>query len=161
MLSKISLRLKLSDFINTDIEETVMDKINHIHRELHVTVLLYLWFEEDEITGTDLKEFLMRWEDKLTFKTVVKQTHKLHTKDFIFFDIIPMQVSDSDIEKLVTKEFDFRPNAIIKKLNLKRPIYTQLTSYGHFGRNGLPWERVNKNSKFFKKAKEYLLWKII
>jgi len=99
MLSKISLRLKLSDFINTDIEETVMDKINHIHRELHVTVLLYLWFEEDEITGTDLKEFLMRWEDKLTFKTVVKQTHKLHTKDFIFFDIIPMQVSDSDISK--------------------------------------------------------------
>ena len=99
MLSKISLRLKLSDFINTDIEETVMDKINHIHRELHVRVLLYLWFEEDEITGTDLKEFLMRWEDKLTFKTVVKQTHKLHTKDFIFFDIIPMQVSDSDISK--------------------------------------------------------------
>ena len=99
MLSKVSLRLKLSDFINTDIEETVMDKINHIHRELHVTVLLYLWFEEDEITGTDLKEFLMRWEDKLTFKTIVKQTHKLHTKDFIFFDIIPMQVSDSDISK--------------------------------------------------------------
>jgi len=99
MLSKISLRLKLSDFINSDIEEAVMNKVNNIHSELHVSVLLYLWFKEDEITGTDLKEFLMRWEDKLTFKTVVKQTHKLHTKDFIFFDIIPMQVSDSDISK--------------------------------------------------------------
>jgi len=99
MLSKISLRLKLSDFINSDIEEAVMNKVNNIHSELHVSVLLYLWFKEDEITGTDLKEFLMRWEDKLTFKTIVKQTHKLHTKDFIFFDIIPMQVSDSDISK--------------------------------------------------------------
>ena len=99
MLSKVSLRLKLTDFINTDIEEKVMNIVNHAHTELSVTVLLYLWFEEGEVTNKDLKEFLMRWEDKLTFKTIVKQTHKLHTKDFIFFDIIPMQVSDSDISK--------------------------------------------------------------
>jgi len=71
------------------------------------------------------------------------------------------KISDHDIQKLVISEFDFRPNAIIKKLNLKRPIYTQLTSYGHFGRNGLPWEKISKNSKFFKKAKEHLLWKIM
>ena len=71
------------------------------------------------------------------------------------------QISDRDIENLIVKEFDFRPNAIIKKLNLKRPIYTQLSSYGHFGRDGFTWERVNRNSKFFKKVKEYLLWKII
>ena len=99
MLSKISLRLKLSDFINTDIEETVMNKINQIHSELHVTVLLYLWFEEDDITGKDLKDFLMRWEDKLTFKTVVKQGHLLQFNEYIFFDIIPINISDSDISK--------------------------------------------------------------
>jgi len=99
MLSKVSLRLKLSDFINTDMEEAVMNKINYIHSDLHVTVLLYLWFEEDEINGTDLKDFLMRWEDKLSFKTIVKQTHKLHTNDFIFFDIMPILVSSSNISK--------------------------------------------------------------
>ena len=105
MLSKISLRLKLSDFINTDIEETVMNKINQIHSELHVIVSLYLWFEEDEITSKDLKDFLMRWEDKLTFKTVVKQGHKLQVNDYIFFDIIPINVSDSDISKRFTYKY--------------------------------------------------------
>ena len=44
MLSKVSLRLKLSDFINTDIEEKVMNKVNHAHNEFNITVLLYLWF---------------------------------------------------------------------------------------------------------------------
>ena len=102
MLSKISLRLKLSDFMNADIEETVMNKINQIHSELHVTVLLYLWFEEDEITSKDLKDFLMRWEDKLTFKTVVKQGHLLQFNDYIFFDIIPVGISDN-----VSKRFSY------------------------------------------------------
>ena len=102
MLSKISLRLKLSDFMNADIEETVMNKINQIHSELHVTVLLYLWFEEDEITSKNLKDFLMRWEDKLTFKTVVKQGHQLQFNDYIFFDIIPVGISDN-----VSKRFSY------------------------------------------------------
>ena len=105
MLSKVSLRLKLSDFINTNIEENVMNRINQIHSELHVIVSLYLWFEEDEITSKDLKDFLMRWEDKLTFKTVVKQGYKLQVNDYIFFDIIPINVSDSDISKRFTYKY--------------------------------------------------------
>ncbi|HYU80723.1 MAG TPA: methionine adenosyltransferase [Vicinamibacterales bacterium] len=40
----------------------------------------------------------------------------------------------------VTENFDFRPRAIIERLNLLRPIYRQTTNYGHFGRLGLPWE---------------------
>ena len=59
MLSKLSLRLKLSDFINTEFEPTIMEKINRIHNELHIAVMLYLWFDEDEINSTDLKKFLM------------------------------------------------------------------------------------------------------
>jgi S-adenosylmethionine synthetase len=42
------------------------------------------------------------------------------------------------------KSFDFRPRAIIDKLDLLRPIYRQSTNYGHFGRTGLPWETVEK-----------------
>jgi S-adenosylmethionine synthetase len=38
------------------------------------------------------------------------------------------------------RTFDFRPAAIIERLDLLRPIYTQTTNYGHFGRTGLPWE---------------------
>ena len=105
MLSKVSLRLKLSDYINTDIEEKVMNIVNHAHTELNVTVLLYLWFEEGELSNKDLKEFLMRWEDKLSFKTVVKQGHQLQINDYIFFDIIPINVSDSDISKRFTYKY--------------------------------------------------------
>ncbi len=102
MLSKISLRLKLSDFINTDIEQEVMNKINDAHTEFRITVLLYLWFEEGELTNKALKDFLMRWEDKLTFKTVVKQGHKLMLNDYIFFDIIPVGTPDN-----ISKRFSY------------------------------------------------------
>jgi S-adenosylmethionine synthetase len=38
------------------------------------------------------------------------------------------------------RTFDFRPGAIIERLQLLRPIYRQTTNYGHFGRPGLTWE---------------------
>ncbi len=46
--------------------------------------------------------------------------------------------------EFVMNAFDFRPRAIIEKLDLLRPIYRQTTNYGHFGRTGLPWEAVEK-----------------
>ena len=95
MMSTISLRLKLSDFINTDIEQEVMEKINTVHNKLHTRVLLYLWFEEGEINSKDLKEFLMKWEDKLSFKTVVKQSFYISTSEFIWFDIVPVNIPAS------------------------------------------------------------------
>ena len=95
MMPKVSLRLKLSDFINTDIEQEVIKKINNVHNELHITVLLYLWFEEDEINSKDLKEFLMKWEDTLSFKTVVKRGHDISFSEFIWFDIVPVNIPTS------------------------------------------------------------------
>ena len=95
MMPKVSLRLKLSDFINTDIEQEVIKKINNVHNELHITVLLYLWFEEDEINSKDLKEFLMKWEDTLSFKTVVKRGHDISFSEFIWFDIVPFNIPTS------------------------------------------------------------------
>jgi S-adenosylmethionine synthetase len=46
--------------------------------------------------------------------------------------------------EFVVNSFDFRPRAIIEKLDLLRPIYRQATNYGHFGRPGLPWETVER-----------------
>ena len=48
--------------------------------------------------------------------------------------------------KLVEKVFDLRPGAIIRDLDLRRPIYKQTAAYGHFGRTdlNLPWEQLNK-----------------
>jgi len=95
MMSRVSLRLKLSDFINSDIEKVVMDRVNDIHNDLNITVLLYLWFDEDEINSTNLKKFLMSWEDKLSFRTIVKQGCKLSADQFVWFDIIPTNVASN------------------------------------------------------------------
>ncbi|MCK5475528.1 MAG: methionine adenosyltransferase [Candidatus Pacebacteria bacterium] len=42
----------------------------------------------------------------------------------------------------VNDRFDFRPRAIIEKLDLQKPIYGQTACYGHFGKKGLPWETI-------------------
>lgn len=48
------------------------------------------------------------------------------------------------LSKLVREKFDFRPLSIIERLGLRRPIYQQTAAYGHFGKNGLPWEEIIK-----------------
>lgn len=55
-------------------------------------------------------------------------------------------VSDENIGKAITKVFDLRPAAIIRDLDLKRPIYRQTAAYGHFGREGkdFTWEQTNR-----------------
>ena len=49
-----------------------------------------------------------------------------------------------DLSYYVVKNFDFRPRAIIERLNLQRPIYQATASYGHFGHPGFPWEAIMK-----------------
>jgi S-adenosylmethionine synthetase len=55
-------------------------------------------------------------------------------------------VDDDVIERLIRQHFDLRPGAIIRDLDLRRPIYQQTAAYGHFGRDDLnvPWEATDK-----------------
>ena len=55
-------------------------------------------------------------------------------------------VDDGKLEQAVERVFDLRPAAIIRDLDLRRPIYRQLAAYGHFGRDDLdlPWERTDR-----------------
>ena len=55
-------------------------------------------------------------------------------------------ISDDTLSEIVTETFDLRPAAIIDSLDLRRPIYRQLTAYGHMGRTDLdlPWEKTDK-----------------
>nr|WP_207741441.1 methionine adenosyltransferase [Eubacterium maltosivorans] len=59
------------------------------------------------------------------------------------------KVTDDKIAELVRKHFDLRPAAIIKNLDLRKPIYKQVAAYGHFGRNDLdlPWEKTDVAEK--------------
>ena len=56
------------------------------------------------------------------------------------------KLSDEELTRIIRDTFDLRPAGIIKMLDLRRPIYKQTASYGHFGRNDLdlPWERLDK-----------------
>lgn len=51
-------------------------------------------------------------------------------------------ISDNELETLVRDNFKLTPKGIIDTLDLKHPIYTPTAAYGHFGRNGFPWEHV-------------------
>ena len=51
---------------------------------------------------------------------------------------------DGKLEEIVRKVFDMRPSAIIDTLALRRPIYRATSNYGHFGREGFPWETLDK-----------------
>lgn len=56
------------------------------------------------------------------------------------------KISDEKISEIVKQVFDLRPAAIIRDLDLRRPIYRQVAAYGHFGRHDLdlPWEKTDK-----------------
>ena len=52
------------------------------------------------------------------------------------------KIPEEDIIKIIEEKFDLTPNGIIKYLDLKKPIYTKTTNYGHFGKEKMPWEKV-------------------
>jgi S-adenosylmethionine synthetase len=65
----------------------------------------------------------------------------------LFVETFGTETVDPDrIEKAITSVFDLRPGAIVRDLDLLRPIYAQTAAYGHFGRTDieLPWEQLNK-----------------
>lgn len=64
------------------------------------------------------------------------------------------KISDEKIAEIVKRVFDLRPAAIIRDLDLRRPIYKQVAAYGHFGREDLdlPWERTDKVDIILKEA---------
>lgn len=62
---------------------------------------------------------------------------------------VPLMIEAYDeanhsLTELVKKHFDFRPLAIIERLNLRQPIYQATAAYGHFGKPDLPWEKIIK-----------------
>jgi len=63
-------------------------------------------------------------------------------------------IPDEEIARLVEKTFDLRPGAIIRDLDLRRPIYQKLAAYGHFGRDDLDltWERTDRAEQLRKAA---------
>lgn len=66
------------------------------------------------------------------------------------------RLPDEKLSELVEKHFDLRPAAIIRDLDLRRPIYRQVAAYGHFGRTDIevPWEQLDKVDALRKEIQE-------
>ncbi|CAH1990831.1 unnamed protein product [Acanthoscelides obtectus] len=57
------------------------------------------------------------------------------------FDYGTSKLTQGELLNVVKKNFDLRPGKIVKELNLRQPIYQKTSTYGHFGRDGFPWEQ--------------------
>ena len=53
-------------------------------------------------------------------------------------------IAEEGIIQKIKEKFDLTPNGIIEYLDLRKPIYTKTTNYGHFGDKDLPWEKIIK-----------------
>ena len=82
-----------------------------------------------------------RFELQLSYAIGVAQPTSLAVETFG-----TSTIPDDEIVDLIRQNFDMRPAAIIRDLDLQRPIYRQVAAYGHFGRDDLdaPWERTDK-----------------
>ena len=57
---------------------------------------------------------------------------------------ISYAIGVEELIKIIKEKFNLTPRGIIEYLNLKDPIYTKTTNYGHFGKKELPWEKIIK-----------------
>ena len=94
-----NIRLKLSDFIETDLEDIIMSRIKSIEQKLSMKFVLYFWLDTD----INLKAFYDRWKDNLSIKTIIKNDNSLKANEFIFFDIAPSNIDYNSNVRFQTK----------------------------------------------------------
>ena len=95
------LRLKLSDFLGTDYETEVLDRLREINNlDFMPPFEIYLWYDRDndKVDLSRLKDFILKWEETGEFrsKTIIVPEFFDRPRDFIWYDIIPREVSDSN-----------------------------------------------------------------
>ena len=95
----MSLKLKLSEFIEDKYQERIVKRINEIYASLHYPFKLKLWYDEGEIKPIELKSFIQKWESALHYKTTIKPTSEEAVNDFTWFDITP----DTNITEYTTR----------------------------------------------------------
>ena len=99
---KINLRMNLSHFLNKSYEKDVMNKLYEIHND-KILFYLKLWYEDGSVVTSDLKRFLMEYESKLHYKTVVKVGNELKPNEFVWYDII--DVNSRNLNNLLRFEY--------------------------------------------------------
>jgi|TARA_A100001391_G_scaffold137919_1_gene96390 hypothetical protein len=88
----VRLRLKMTDFLDTIIESWVINRINEIYKINQFK--LHLWYENDEVTPAQIKEFIKKYEKELHFKTTIKSSKEIERNEFVWYDIIDEKDKD-------------------------------------------------------------------
>jgi len=78
--------------------------------------------------------------NKLTRQCLVSVAYAIGRAEPVMVEIFAE--NPKKLKDLIKEKFDFRPQAIIERLNLRNPIYLYTAKYGHFGKKGLPWEEI-------------------
>jgi len=81
-----ALRLKLSDFLKDPLEHLVVDKIHEIYKIQNFK--LQLWYDEEDLTPTDLKSFIEKYESLLHYKTTIRPNKDADHAQFTWYNII-------------------------------------------------------------------------
>uniref|UniRef100_A0A671YNP0 S-adenosylmethionine synthase n=1 Tax=Sparus aurata TaxID=8175 RepID=A0A671YNP0_SPAAU len=92
---------------------------------------------------------------KLCRRVLVQVSYAIgvaHPLSISLFTYGSSEKTETELLHIVNKNFDLRPGVIVRELNLKRPIYQQTASYGHFGRPEFTWEIPKKLSSFVMRA---------
>jgi hypothetical protein len=81
-----ALRIKLSDFLNDPLEHLVVDKIHEIYKIQNFK--LQLWYDEGDLTPSDLKSFIKKYESLLHYKTTIRPNRDNDHAQFTWYNII-------------------------------------------------------------------------
>jgi S-adenosylmethionine synthetase len=91
--------------------------------------------------------YFARWvarqvvREELAQRAEVRVAYAIGVAEPLDVDVDTFGTGDADRARAFLKRFDFRPAAMIERLDLLRPIYRRTTNYGHFGKPDLPWEQ--------------------
>ena len=86
-LGKISIRMKLDDFTNEEVEKEILQELENIQKISNGIVELRLWFDDKKDNSFDLGKILESMEEAHHWKTSIKAVSKMKSSDYVWFDV--------------------------------------------------------------------------
>ena len=86
-MMKVNVRMNLFHILNKSYEKDIIDKLSEINNN-SVIFYLRLWYKDGDISPKEIKEFLLKYESRLHFKTNIRVGDELRPNDFVWYDII-------------------------------------------------------------------------
>jgi len=145
--------LKMTDFYDTVIESWVINRINEIYKINQFQ--LHLWYENDEVTPAQIKEFIKKYEKELHFKTTIKPSKDIHRNEFVWYDVINEKRVDTinNFDNVIDIDVVDSKSKFLKLKNKKLTNFTELKNLNVLSVDDLQSQFSNSESE----STEFLL----